>query len=141
MNVTRRRLLAAGAMIGTVTLPGCSNECGLPFFGTSASHEGVIAVELTDSIPAEATVVEFSEVSSSEQSLLRTAISDGAVKVCTKNEGERTDALYSFADRLDIHTSYLSYEDEYYALLVGIEDVGYAATAEDVDVPKGNPCC
>lgn len=105
------------------------------------SHDGTIAVDSTESVPGDATVVQFSQLSKSEQELLRAAIENGAVQICVDDEGERADAIYAFGNRTTGNESYLSYKGKYYGLYVAITDQTYVATAEDIDLPDGNPCC
>lgn len=142
MNVTRRRLLAAGVTTGAASLAGCSGGCvqGLPIVGTNMPNDGEVAVGPVESIPADATVIEFSSLPKAERSLLRTAIEDGVARACMSDESESAEALRSFASRTSVESSYLSHEGDYYGLWVRITDVVSASTA---DPPEGdeNPCC
>ena len=139
MPFTRRQVLAAGATTGFAAIAGCSADCG--FFGRRMSNAGEIAVDSMEFVPADATIVEFSQLPKPERELLRKAIKSGGVQMCMDSEGEQTNALYSFGERTRDNDSYLSYKDRYYGLYVGITDQLYVATAGEFDYPDGNPCC
>lgn len=135
MTISRRRLLAAGMATGFALAAGCSGRCG-----SGLPNDGVVATDRTGSVPADATVVEFAKLPPAEQSLLREAVEDGAVRVCMTDQGDRAAAIRSFGERLPVDSSYLTVEGDQYALYVRVEDVVYASTA---DPPEGdeNPCC
>ncbi|PSQ60377.1 hypothetical protein BRD18_01125 [Halobacteriales archaeon SW_7_71_33] len=142
MNLTRRRLLAATAATGTAALAGCTGECGprVPFVETGRPRDGEIGVErvASESVPDEATVVRFSELSAEERGLLATAVETGGVAVCL-DDGRRAEALRSFADRLVIE-SYLRRDDAFYGLYVRLTDVVSTATAAPPET-ESDPCC
>ena len=139
MPFSRRQALASGLAMGFATIAGCTSDCG--FFGQRMSHTGTIVVSPIESVPTDATIIQFSQLSEPEQKLLRTAIEKGAVQICMDDEGEQTDSIYRFGNRAAGKESYLSHENEYYGLFVGITDQSYVMTAEDIDIPDGNPCC
>ena len=140
--LTRRRLLSIGTAVGSTALAGCIGGCnqGLPFLGTGMPHDGEIAVERVDTVPEQATIIDFSALPDAEQSLLRTAIKESVVRVCLDDSGEQADALRSFANRIDGASAYLAYESNRYALWVRVEDMVVAGTASP---PEGDedPCC
>ncbi len=139
MPLNRRQVLVSGTAIGFSAMAGCSTDCGL--FGQGMPHDATIAVDRMESIPEDAIMVQFSQLPEPEQKLLRTAIEEDAVQVCMDDEGERTEAVYSFENRVAGNQSYLSYENEYYGLFVGITDESSVMTADEIDFPDGNPCC
>ncbi|WP_158057757.1 fimbrial protein [Halorussus halophilus] len=141
MKLTRRQLLTSGATTGAVSLAGCTGGCGgIPFVGANMPHDGVLATETANSVPEEATSIEFSQLPAQEQSLVRTAVEEGVARACMRDDTESTEALSSFADRVTPESSSLRYEGEYYLLYVRIEDMVFAGSA---DPPEGdaNPCC
>lgn len=142
-SLTRRRLLVLGTTIGSTALAGCLGGCsqGLPFLGTSMPHDGEIAVERTDTVPEQATIISFSELPEAEQSLLRTAIEEGVVRACMDDSGENADALQSFANRMNGESSYLAHESDHYALWVRVEDMVFAAGTASAPESDANPCC
>ena len=103
-------------------------------------HDGEVAVEPADSVPAGATVIELGDLPRRERALLRTAIEDGVARACMNEDGPRSGALRSFADRLTAGSSYLGFRAERYGLWVRIEDTVRAGTADPP--PAGSdPCC
>lgn len=141
MNFTRRQLLTAGATTGAVSLAGCTGGCGgLPIFGTSMPHDGVIATDPVKSVSEDATIIEFPDLPISEQSLLREAVENGVARACLRDENERADTLYSFSNRVSGESTYLRYEGDYYGLWVRTTDVVSAGSASPPD-GDANPCC
>ncbi|MFB6105891.1 MAG: hypothetical protein ABEJ70_02865 [Halobacteriaceae archaeon] len=140
--VSRRRLLSTVAAAGTATLAGCTGGCGpsIPFVDSGMPQDGELAVEPADSAPDDAHVVVFDTLSSRERALADEAIGAGAVRLCVRDETERTRALHDFADRMETPETYLRRDGTTYGLWVRITDVVYAGAA-DSPPGDGNPCC
>lgn len=140
--LTRRRLLVIGTTVGSTALAGCTGSCtqGLPFLGTGMPHDGEIAVERVDTVPEQAILIDFSELPESEQSLLRTAITEGVARACMDDRGQKADALQSFANRLNGQSPYLVHESDHYALWVRVEDMVSSGTASPPESGE-DLCC
>jgi len=139
MTLSRLRLLGAAAA-GTAALAGCTGGCtDVPFPGTGMPSDGVVATEPAGSVPEEATVVALADLPDDERSLVSGAVDTGVARACMSRETDRSAALGSFANRLDVE-SYLADCEERYGLWVRTSDVVYAGTA---DAPEGDadPCC
>ncbi len=121
-------------------LAGCSGSCSQGLFGTSMPHDGAIAVERTDSVPERATIIRFSQLPASEQSILRTGVEDGVVRACLDDEDEATSAMWSFSNRLAGDESYLAYRDDHYALWARMTDQVYGGSASPPET-DADPCC
>ncbi|WP_324760231.1 hypothetical protein [Haloarcula montana] len=141
MSLDRRRFLAAGAGAASALTAGCTGRLTrcLPFADSGMPHDAAIAVTSVGSVPYGAPLLDAADLPDRERDLLRTAIDDGVVRACMRDETDRTGAFSAFADRVDQET-YLAAGPDRYALWVRITDQVFAATG---DSPAGDasPCC
>lgn len=128
MAPTRRELLGACSGVMLSAFAGCQNfiPCG------STYSTFIKARPVSDSTVEGAQSVQpiaFSELTPSEQELLRTAITDGEWRTCEENPGNGFDR---FLSRVDDHRyqstgdAYIEYEGTYYALFIKEEDIYYS---------------
>lgn len=142
----RRQFLALGGTVGSSALAGCARLCtrGLPLIRTGMRNDAEVATEHTETVPQEATIVEFSALPPAEQSLVRTAVREGVVRACLDGGGDQAAAIQSFADRTveesAYESTYLAYEGDHYGLWVRIADQEFVGTASPPEVDE-NPCC
>lgn len=140
---TRRRALLASATLGASSLAGCLGGCGDGgLFGPDMPHDGEIATDPPTTPPEGATLVDFSALPPVEQSLARTAVEEGIVRVCLSDDTDRAAALESFSNRVTIESSYLAYDGAHYPLWVRTTDTVNAGTASaETGGDDENPCC
>lgn len=127
MAPTRRELLAGSSGLMLSTFTGCLTLCG-------SNHSTFIRAQpVSDStVEDDQSVrpISFSDLTASEQELLRTAIKDGEWRTCDENPGG--DVFDRFLSRVDDHRNqssqdpYIEYDGTYYALFVKEEDIYYA---------------
>jgi len=123
---TRRRLLATTGSVATLALAGCLDR--MP-------HDGEIATgpaSETDATAADASLVHFTDLPTTERDVVATALDEGLYHACSD-----LDALSSFADRVTPRT-YLERDGAYYGLWVRVTDTVAADTA---DPPDERPDC
>ncbi|MWG33610.1 hypothetical protein [Halomarina oriensis] len=139
--MNRRSLLASLSLAPASMLAGCSGSCSQGFFGTSMPHDGEIAVERTDTVPEQATIIQFSELPDAEQSILQTAVEDGVVRACLDDDDEKTSAMRSFSNRMKGEETYLVYNTNHYALGVRMADEVYGSGTAPLPESDVDPCC
>jgi hypothetical protein len=141
MSLDRRRFLAAGAGAASALTAGCSGQLTqcVPLLGSDMPQDAAIAVTPVDSLPDDAETVAMADLSDSERDLLRTAIEEGVVRACMRDDTDRTETFRDFAGRVGVET-YLADGTDRYGLWVRITDQIFAGTG---DSPEGDasPCC
>ncbi|MFD1513568.1 hypothetical protein [Halomarina rubra] len=139
--MNRRSLLASLGLAPASMLAGCSGSCSQGFFGTSMPHDGEITVKRTDTVPEQATIIRFSELSDSEQSILQTGVDDGVVRACLDDNDEQASAMESFSNRMKGEETYLEYKTNHYALGVRMADEVYGSGTAPLSESDVDPCC
>jgi hypothetical protein len=102
-------------------------------------HDAAIAVTSVASVPEDAETVSLADFPDRERELLRTAIDEGVVSACMREETDRTAAFDGVTDGVGIET-YLADGSDRYGLWIRITDQVFAATGDPPE-GDGSPCC
>ncbi|MFC6974935.1 hypothetical protein ACFQL1_09985 [Halomicroarcula sp. GCM10025709] len=141
MSLDRRQFLAAGAGAASALTAGCAGrltQC-VPFGGDGLPHDAALAVTPVDSVPDDADTVALADFAEREREMLRTAIDEGVVRACMREETDRTAALDGIADAVGVDT-YLTDGSDAYGLWVRITDQVFAASGDPPE-DDASPCC